>query len=270
MRTLSLLTAVHPDRDEHISDTAASVAATKTAAARIGWTVNWIVVFDGPPRRPLTLPAADLVTSLPHHRGVSAARNVAHRYATGDWVTPLDGDDVLDADGITAVLSAVTTGDGWIATNRLLMAGHRTRHWISEPRSWAAGELAEHWTAPMSCHPNSVIAERQLVTYAGLWPEHLEVNEDLAWLLALSEHSPGRFDPTITLHYRVWHRQVVADPSYPERKRRAFRRIEHDINRMRRDHARRPIRRPTAGGAYGTRTQAERRRPSDRSRCIPL
>jgi glycosyltransferase involved in cell wall biosynthesis len=254
MPTLSLLTAVHPDRDEHLSDTAASVAATKTAAARIGWTVDWIVVFDGPADRTPALPAADLVKIQPHHGGVSAARNVAHRHATGDWVTPLDGDDVLDPGGIAAVLSAVNTGDGWIATNRLLLAGQRTRHWISEPRSWEAGELAEHWTAPMNCHPNSVIAERRLVTHAGLWPEHLDVNEDLAWLLTLSEHSPGRFDPTVTLRYRVWHRQVVADPSYPERKARAFRRIEHDINRIRHEHARRPISQPAAGGAYGTMT----------------
>ncbi|MGB3673671.1 MAG: glycosyltransferase, partial [Candidatus Nanopelagicales bacterium] len=252
--TLSLLTAVHPDRDEYLSDTAASVAATKTAAARIGWTVDWIVVFDGPTNRTPALPTADLVKVQPHHRGVSAARNVAHRYATGDWVTPLDGDDVLDPNGITSVLSTVTTGEGWIATNRLLMTGHRTRHWISNPRHWAAGELAEHWTAPMNCHPNSVIAERQLVTHAGLWPEHLDVNEDLAWLLALSEHSPGRFDPTVTLHYRVWHRQVVADPFYPERKGRAFHRIEHDINAIRERQARRPIRRPSAGGPYGTMT----------------
>lgn len=165
---------------------------------------------------------------------------------------PLDGDDLLDPGGTAAALPKNVDSNGWIATNRLLLTGHRTPHWISAPRNWAAGELAEHWTAPMLCHPNSVIAERHLVTRVGGWPEHLDVNEDLAWLLTLSELSPGRFDPTVTLHYRVWDRQIVADPSYPERKARAFARIEQDINTIRRDHARRPIRRPAAGDAYGT------------------
>ena len=51
MPTLSLLTAVHPDRTEHLNDTAKSVDATKTLVAQSTWTVEWIVVFDGPLER---------------------------------------------------------------------------------------------------------------------------------------------------------------------------------------------------------------------------
>ncbi len=257
-KSLSVLTAVAPDRAEFLTDAAASVAAARPALQIVGWALEWIVVVDGPPEIPVPVGADELVM-LSAGRGVACARNAAQSLASGSWVMPLDADDELRGAGVAQVLDRIAADDevGWVATNRVFVGGDRTPHWFSDRRSWAVGELAQTWSAPFLFHPNSVIARRDLSLTCGGWPG-LAVNEDLGWVLRMSEEAPGRGEPAATLSYRVWAGQEVARDRYAEDKRLAFTAIEQMLNARRKYCGRSPIQMPAdPGGAHGTTTGAD-------------
>jgi len=168
---------------------------------------------------------------------------------------PLDADDELHGDGLAQILGTISAGDaaGWIATNRVFIGGEKTAHWFSTRRSWAVGELAQAWSAPFVFHPNSVLARRDLSLSCGGWPG-LPVNEDLGWVLRMSEEAPGRAEPHATLSYGVWAGQEVSRDHYSDDKRLAFAAIEQMLNAERKRSGRAPIRMPAdPGGAHGTR-----------------
>lgn len=61
---------------------------------------------DGTPRRMAARPDIRYIR-LPLNRGPGAARNVAVKVATSDWVVMLDDDDVMVDGGLTAILDTV-------------------------------------------------------------------------------------------------------------------------------------------------------------------
>lgn len=251
-KTLSVLTPVAPDRSQFLSDAAASVVAARPALRSVGWDLEWVVVIDGPSKVPAPVGADELVT-LSARRGVSCARNTAQSIANGSWVMPLDADDELRGAGVAQVLDRIRDDErvGWIATNRVFVGGDRTPHWFSARRKWEPGELAQVWSGPFVFHPNSVIARRELSLACLGWPE-LAVNEDLGWVLRMSEEAAGCAEPPATSCYRVWEGQEVGKASYPEEKRLAFATIEQMLNASRQRRGRPVIRMPAdPGGAQG-------------------
>lgn len=219
--------------------------------ALAGLRLEWTTVIDGPGHLPPCIQIADNVIRLPSRSGVSSARNTALSAAQAPWVFPLDSDDMVFADGLFSLYSsAVASGCGWAAGNRLLTGGARTPHWFESSRLWAPGELAEHWSAPFAFHPNSVILMRSAALQVGGWPA-VPASEDMGLILALSELSSGLSDPAAVTAYRVWSEQAVADPSYGQAKAQAFSIISARINELRMREGRPLVDSPSPGGAHG-------------------
>ena len=241
MPTLSLITAVLPSMAQHIGETDASVGAAKELFQGSDWQLEWIVTVDGPGDMPV-LPNADLVQTLPKKSGVSAARNYALASVTGEWIAPLDGDDTIEAEGALAIVQTIGPDEPaqWIGANRVHMDGSKTRHWNDQIAHWYPGEFVELWRTPFYFHPNSVLVRRECALAVGGWPA-LPCNEDVGFVLALSENGQGRFTTLVFNHYRIWDQQTIADPQYIEFKKIALSITEKTINAMRSRVGRTPI-----------------------------
>ena len=248
---MTALTAVLPERAQYISETACSIQRAKTVVQQAGWTLNWIVVIDGP-GEVASQYLTDQVVRLPARQGISAARNVGLSKAESHWVFPLDSDDLLDADGLLKLLKTSSNEQNlvWLGANRLLLDGHRTAHWNRDPQRWTPGELATQWSAPFAFHPNSVIVNRNAALSVGGWPA-VGVNEDLALVLLLSEIGDGGFDPAVLTHYRVWEKQEISASDYEEKKKIAFCVIQALVNARRALLHRGGIIAPCPGAAHG-------------------
>lgn len=246
---LSIVTACLPEVADHLEAAAQSV----TDARREGLSLEWVLVLDGPGA--IAVPdGVDLSLRLPARSGVSAARNYGLSVANGEWITALDADDILVADGARAALAAAPEV-GWVAPNRTLLSGERTPHWHSAAE-WPIGTLSEAWVAPFPFHPNSIVARRDLVLSCGGWPG-LPANEDLGLALMLGELAPGVSVREVITRYRTWEKQIVADPSYRELKELSFSFIADVITARRSARGAGPITPPRPGPAFGIMRAAE-------------
>jgi len=262
---VSALTPVGPGRDRWLAETAESVVACRSAAQGEGVELEWVVCYDGAaPREDLPIPADRLVT-LAATRGLPTARNAALAAATGDWVIPLDSDDLLDPDdfaGIVRTLRDADPGTGWIGCNRLLVDGGATPYWVDREGHYPPGSLAEAWTSPFPFHPNSAFIRRHLILSIGGWPAM--VNEDIGALLLLGEESAGGVHPGVVTRYRVWDGQITASPAYHPDKVVAFSTIEAMVNARRRRIGRTAIVQPDVSQARDLRAAHDLMQPVGR------
>lgn len=255
---LSLLTPLHPRRRDHIAEAAESVQKLRETARQRHMAVEWVVVHDGSDPRSQDCfvhdAAPDVEVTLPAAVGIAACRNVALSRARGEWVFPLDGDDLIEPDGLLTAFESArdssTPDVGWVATNRTLLNGDITSHWFSVPRIFEKSDLAANWTTPFVFHPNSVLMRRQLLLEVGGWPA-IPSNEDMALLLRLSEESRGVALPAVALRYRVWEKQEVQLATYLGQKQAALYQMAAFINALRASRNRPPVEPPGPGAAFG-------------------
>jgi hypothetical protein len=240
---IAVITPVLPSRADFLGDAAASIERARAG----GVNLEWVVTLDGAGEVP---EVQATVVRIARRSGVSNARNMALARCTAPLVTTLDADDTLDADGLIAGIETIRDKCGWVGMSRTLVDGTPTAHTVATRREYDCGEFAETWSAPLSFHPNSFVARRELVLGAGGWGG-LAVNEDLLLALTMSELSRGLIVPTILTCYRKWPGQVVADPTYAAMKRQSFEFIEQRINILRAEKGRTRIRAPRPGGAFG-------------------
>jgi len=102
-----VLTAVDPNRARWLPDTAASIASARSA-----WPgeLSWVLVVDGPGSLPRFEPPAEtLLITRPVRGGPAVARNTGLPSAWGDWVLPLDADDLLDGDALSRLAGEVAS-----------------------------------------------------------------------------------------------------------------------------------------------------------------
>ncbi|HEY6234336.1 MAG TPA: glycosyltransferase family A protein [Candidatus Elarobacter sp.] len=237
-----------PARAEYLTETAAAVSRCRVAAARAGWGLEWVVVVDGPGAVPAV--ACDQLTRLPERVGIASARNVALANAAGGWIAPLDGDDVFDEAGFTALLAVLDRNRelSWLSGNRLLMDGRRTAHWNAKSTPWPAGTLADSWSSPFPFHPNCLLVRTDLALRVGGWPA-VPVNEDMAFALLVAEEAAGASDVPVLTHYRVWDRQETARRTYPALRVLSFPVIAGLLNERRRTRGRPSVDAPLPGPA---------------------
>ena len=231
---LHLLTSVHAELAEHLSETAASVAALRAMVGTAGTEVLWHVVVDGQGEPPVCPVEADTYQVAARQIGVSAARNMALAATGGDgWVFRLDGDDTVDVGGWKMLLADPRFGTTpWHPTNLTDQNGLPTAHWFAEPHLWQIRAVEEHWTSPMPFHPSNIVVQTQLALSVGGWPA-LRVNEDILWCFGLNQHAAGLALPHVTLRYRRWEQQTVNGNSYLLDKAKAFQFIEAVTNARR-------------------------------------
>lgn len=254
---ISVITAAHPSGVDHLEAAAASISncMTRLTEAGTGVTLEWIVVIDGPDRPgessevwdQIDWPAGSRVLRTSEHGGVAVARNIGVAHATGDWVFPLDADDLLDPQGFFALVHDPVLTDptvGWVSANRLLVDGGRTRHWISEGRFWEPGELAEAWRSPFPFHANCLLARTDLLAATGGWPAMI-ANEDLGCALTLSEEARGASTVHVAILYRTWENQTTAQDWFAGAQEEAFRFIAMSVNALRARKGRAPVTAPT-------------------------
>lgn len=233
---VSFLTAAHPRRTDFLHETAESVAALRSRLLPHGIGIEWCLVVDGPGADGATVDKAgpDRVLSLPIVQGVSAARNHALAASTGEWVFPLDADDVLDVDGFEEVVATpYPDGTAWVATNRRWLDDlSRTPRWIDQPRRWRRYQLEEEWVSPFPFHPNNIMVRRSVALATFGWPG-LGVNEDVGFCLNVAAAGPGLTLPAVTVLYRRWPGQTIVRTGYHDAKVHAFATIEAAVNARR-------------------------------------
>lgn len=238
-----------PSAGQHLRAAARSVHAVREKLTGIA-NVEWVVCVDGPGKTSADHVGADRVVRLAGHRGVSTARNAALTEASGDWVFPLDADDLLVPDGFFKLVEAIQWNGrhvGWIGSNRTLLDGSPTTHWFADPQRWEAGEYVDGWFEPGEFHSNNMAVRRQLALQAGGWPA-TGASEDLAFLLAVSELAGGIRVPTVTVQYRTWEGQTTKKAGFRAERDLAFELIAQTVN-ARREAEGRPLVVPPAPSA---------------------
>lgn len=217
--SLAVITPVLPGRDRYLTETAGAVAAAR-AALEGAWRLEWVIVIDGP-GNVVAPDGMDRLIHLPLHAGIAAARNVALAHTGCEWVYPLDADDLIDADGLRAVVDKVGSRCAWVATNRLRTDGTRTAHWRDQPHEWPHGALPDYWQSPFIFHPGSLLVRRQAALAVGGWPA-LPSNEGVAFALGLGAKYAGRFRPEVVTLERDWEGQANRDSVYAQAKEISF------------------------------------------------
>ena len=243
---LTIVTAIAPDRDDHLGETEQSVHE-----ARVHLDIQWVVVWDGEASRQIK--EADVVLCGRRNSGIACTRNLALRHITAPLVTSLDADDLIVGDGARAAHARLHTDPalGWVGLSRTLIDGAPTRHTLAGEQHFGPGQLSESWRSPFPFHPNSVVLRTDLLRAVGGWPA-VASNEDLGMVLRVSEEAAGLVIPDVLTRYRVWDRQEVARASYVEMKRLAFDYIETTLNARRLADGRDAVRAPAdPGTAFG-------------------
>ena len=240
MVTVSLLTACHPDKLEHLPEAAASVARARGELGSRGIELEWLLCFDGPLSEEIVVPEADELLVLPRHVGVAAARNLLLPRCRGSYLAILDADDVLVSDGLVRAVELMEAqgGIGWVACNRTFMDGTPTPYW-HRPNSWGPRYLAFDWTAPFVFHPATIVIRTAIAWEHGGWPA-LSACEDLAFILRVSEHHGGRAISEVLLKYRVWEKQTLRSEGFAVEELIAHSYIENLLN-TERERTRNPL-----------------------------
>ncbi|MFI1536189.1 glycosyltransferase family 2 protein [Streptomyces anandii] len=244
---ISIVTAAHPKRLDYLPDTSRSIEQVRQRLNRAATAMEWIVVVDGPGADEglVAQVKADRIHRLPIAQGVSAARNHALAMSQGEWVFPVDADDMLDADGFTSLATRTFDDDiVWVASNRCWLDDRSpTPRWINGTRRWRRYELEEEWTSPFPFHPNNMMVRRTTALSFFGWPG-LGVNEDVGYCLLASAAGAGLSLPTVTLLYRRWEGQTIRTEGYHEAKMQSFLTMEAVINARRRQAGLQPIKAP--------------------------
>ena len=245
---LTLITTSFPPSSTHLPATAASIIE---AQARFPGYLHWHLMIDGPGEVPrFRIPPNTVIRRSATHIGLPAARNlVLARVETG-WVMPLDHDDLLDADGLSAIWSALTTTDSpWVAGNVELVHGGPSPHYSTLPKSFPPGFLETNWCMPFVFYPNAVIVRTVVALAVGGWPA-LPVCNDLAFCFALNHRYEGKFLPHTIMRYRRWISQMTQLPIHPRLKADEFAALGAAINARRKLDGLPPIRVPDVAASF--------------------
>lgn len=146
------------------------------------------------------------------HAGVSAARNVAIRTGTGEFVAFLDDDDIWPPERLgelVAALAARPGAAGAFGSGRYIDGdGHVFGEWTTKPAS-QADFLSRATPIPRLA---ALLVRRSALECVGLFDERLAYSEDDELILRLLRHAPLVSSGTVVVDYRRHdHNVTLAD-----------------------------------------------------------
>lgn len=241
MPTVSVVTAVHPERAGYLPETWPSLASQDMPP---GWDWEWLVQCDS------TEPAdQDAVRSqLPEdarisfgasrRSGPAIARTMTLARASGSIVKTLDADDWLAPGVLTRDIAAHQENlVGWSASRVVDVHpdGSHTPHHADERRSGRVRQLSV-WSAwnrdyTILVHPATLAIKLDLLLAVGGWAP-LPAGEDTGLLLALDAITDGWLHDETGMYYRRWTHQMSAQHEHTDPDELAARRritsLRHD------------------------------------------
>lgn len=229
MRTISVITAVHPEKVDHLKAAYESLAAQ---ALPNDWEWEWLVQQDG-----LGSEVASVLPGDPRikfgsnrHGGPATARTMALARATGELVRVLDGDDQLPGGALYRDIEAITgNADVCWTTSRVLdlLPDGTTAGFEGDPPPGLIerGDVHRYWLAHdfrASVHPATLCVSTRILLMLGGWMA-LPASEDTGLLLALNAVSFGYFISEPGLLYRKWDGQSTAHAAHVDPDERSAR-----------------------------------------------
>lgn len=140
--------------------------------------------------------------------GLSAARNLGIRTATGDWIAPLDADDYWLPEKLEVQAAAIQdAGFCYCATTMFYPDGH------TEPRAYYdAGQVKSILRRRNCIDPSAVLIRKDLVLQVGGFNERMPAAEDWEMWLKLARVCEFASVPQRLLMYRVTGTGMGANP----------------------------------------------------------
>lgn len=241
MPTISIVTAVDPDRATYLSETWPSLASQEMP---LGWEWEWLVQCDSTDPADQHAVRAQLPDDprvsfgASRRSGPATARTMTLARAVGDIVKTLDDDDWL-APGVLARDIAAHRNElvRWSASRVVDVHpdGSHAPHHAAERRPGRIRQLsvAAAWNRDYTIlvHPATLAINRTLLLALGGWAP-LPAGEDTGLLLALDAVSDGWLHDEIGLYYRRWTHQMSAQSEHTDPDELAARRritsLRHD------------------------------------------
>jgi glycosyltransferase involved in cell wall biosynthesis len=227
MNTLSVVTAVDPDRSEHLPATWASLVGQVLPDQ---WTWEWLVQCDGVDQagqdRVRSLLPDDPRVSYGASRkgGPGIARTMTLARASGSLIKTLDADDRLTNVALARDVDALTNqgrGIGWAASRVVNdQDGTRTPHYPYDPpngriRSGSAYHAYTKEQYRILVHPATLCVRYPLLIALGGWMA-LPASEDTGLLMALDAIADGWFTAEAGMIYRLWAPQMSASAAHSD------------------------------------------------------
>lgn len=231
MPTISVITAVQPERARHLPEAWESLRAQEALPA--GWEWEWVVQQDG-------FDGGALLASLPtdprieaasgRPGGPAVARNLGLARSRGSLVRVLDADDVLTPGALRRDVATMVERPrvGWCVSRVLdLLPDGTTAEFPDNPRPGrlAPGSVFDDWLLHdhvASVHPASLCVRRGLLVELGGWMA-LPASEDTGLVMALNVVSDGWFTAVPSLLYRKWPGQLTAEAAHSGAEERRLR-----------------------------------------------
>jgi LmbE family N-acetylglucosaminyl deacetylase/glycosyltransferase involved in cell wall biosynthesis len=190
------------DRPELLAEALGSLAASTYRRAEV------VVVNDGggTPELPRDHPLQLRLIELPEGRGRAAAANAGVAAATGEWVTFLDDDDLVEPEHL-----ATLVGVAGAAGVRVAYTDAAVGVYEASPEGWRQVERRLPYSRDFDAELllvdnyipfNTLLMERELLLAAGPFDEDLPFFEDWELLVRLARLAPFHHLPRVTCEYR--------------------------------------------------------------------
>ncbi|WP_082181925.1 glycosyltransferase family 2 protein [Aestuariivita boseongensis] len=181
-----------------------------------------IVVDDGSVDETVGILAqyGDRITCLYQpNAGVSAARNLGIKHASGDWLTFLDSDDLWTEERMSVLVSDLLgIGDANVVAHvaDLNFTGSNYSKRLFELRNWTSDECASihigDWLqrALSGVSPCSAAVRRDIAIDVGGFPANLAIGEDIYFFAAVSLMGSAIFNDAVVAEARRFEEDHVA------------------------------------------------------------
>lgn len=218
-------------------------AALGSALAQIYRNIEIIVVDDGSTDRTAELAAGFPVTLIRQpNRGLSAARNAGIAASTGEWLAPLDADDLWHPSKIEKQVAAALAAEeppGFVYCWLRVIDGDGRVRGSGDRHSFEGRVIHQHLHRNFVGAGGQALFRRDAVEAVGGYDESLERCEDILLQYRLAARWPVAFVPEYLVGYRRLAGQMSADRGAMLRGWRQVRRrlretcpgVRHDCDR---------------------------------------